>query len=168
VTWFTPHAFQVKVNTDGAACGFPGFAGFGGIFRDHPGRCLGCFAGSMGVATAVEAELQAIIHAVSMASQNGWRTLWIECDSTLALHFLSTSSLSSMPWRPCVAWENCRSTITSMHIQFSHIYRKGNQVADCFGKFWSGSWGDSLVEFMPSLCIYNFFSESIAIAKLSF
>ena len=103
VTWLTPHAFQVKVNTDGAARGSPGLAGCGGIFRDNLGCCLGCFAGSMGVATTLEAELQAIIHVVSMASQNGWRTLWIEYDSTLALHFLSTSSLSFVPWRLCVA-----------------------------------------------------------------
>ncbi|XP_062011846.1 uncharacterized protein LOC133728442 [Rosa rugosa] len=72
---------QLKVNTDGAARGTLGLAGFGGIFRDHLGNCMGCFAGSMGIATALEAELQAIIHAVLIASGKGWTSLWIECDS---------------------------------------------------------------------------------------
>ncbi|XP_062021345.1 uncharacterized protein LOC133737886 [Rosa rugosa] len=68
VNWHAPCVFQLKVNTDGAARGTPGLAGFGGIFRDHLGNCMGCFAGSMGIATALEAELQAIIHAVLIAS----------------------------------------------------------------------------------------------------
>ncbi|XP_062024349.1 uncharacterized protein LOC133740388 [Rosa rugosa] len=68
VNWHAPCAFQLKVNTDGAARGTPGLAGYGGIFRDHLGNCMGCFAGSLGIATALEAELQAIIHAVSIAS----------------------------------------------------------------------------------------------------
>ncbi|XP_061999298.1 uncharacterized protein LOC133716631 [Rosa rugosa] len=85
VNWLAPCAFQLKVNTDGAARGTPGLAGYGGIFRDHLGNFMGCFASSMGIATALEAELQAIIHAVTIASRKGWNSLWIECDSALPL-----------------------------------------------------------------------------------
>ena len=143
VIWHTPSAVQVKVNTDGAAHGAPGLAGYGGIFRDHLGNCLSCFAGSMGIATALEAELQAIISAVSMASNRGWNSLWIECDSAIVLHFLANKG-GSIPWRLSVAWDDCCNILSSMQIKFSHIYREGNQVADCLanyglnhnGQFW--------------------------------
>ncbi|KAL6142820.1 hypothetical protein ACLB2K_061096 [Fragaria x ananassa] len=134
VNWHAPNAFEFKVNTDGAARGSPGPAGYGGIFRDHWGNCMGCFAGSMGIATALEAELQAIIHAVSMASRKGWRSLWIECDSAIAIHFLANNK-SSVPWRLRADWINCCSILSSMQVRFSHILREGNQVADCLANF---------------------------------
>ncbi|KAL6218685.1 hypothetical protein ACLB2K_011895 [Fragaria x ananassa] len=68
VMWHVPSNYQVKFNTDGAARGSPGLAGFGGIFQDHLGQVLGCFSGNLGIATALEAELQAVIHAIQMAS----------------------------------------------------------------------------------------------------
>ncbi|KAL6224666.1 hypothetical protein ACLB2K_003521 [Fragaria x ananassa] len=134
VNWHAPNAFEFKVNTDGAARGSPGPAGYGGIFRDHWGNCMGCFAGSMGIATALEAELQAIIHAVSMASRKGWRSLWIECDSAIAIHFLANNK-GSVPWRLRADWINCCSILSSMQVRFSHILREGNQVADCLANF---------------------------------
>ena len=113
VNWHAPCAFQLKVNTDGAARGTPGLAGYGGIFRDHLGNCMGCFAGSLGIATALEAELQAIIHAVSIASGKGWTSLWIECDSAVAIHFLANKNYS-VPWRLSVDWVNCCTILSSM------------------------------------------------------
>jgi ribonuclease HI len=132
--WHAPPIFQVKINTDGAARGSPGLAGFGGIFRDHLGRVLGCFAGSLGIAYALEAELQAVIHAIHLASQKGWHSLWIESDSTLVIHFLS-SLKHDVPWRFSTIWFNCRAMIASMSVKVSHIYREGNQVADCLANF---------------------------------
>ncbi|KAK9934373.1 hypothetical protein M0R45_021520 [Rubus argutus] len=69
VMWHSPPIFQIKINIDGAARGSPGLADFGGIFHDHLGRVLGCFAGSLGITYALEAELQAVIHAIHLASQ---------------------------------------------------------------------------------------------------
>ncbi|KAL6144350.1 hypothetical protein ACLB2K_055044 [Fragaria x ananassa] len=134
VNWHAPNAFEFKVNTDGAARGSPGPAGYGGIFQDHWGNCMGCFAGSMGIATALEAELQAIIHAVSMASRKGWRSLWIECDSAIAIQFLANNK-GSVPWRLRADWINCCSILSSMQVRFSHIFREGNHVADCLANF---------------------------------
>ncbi|KAL6145338.1 hypothetical protein ACLB2K_056026 [Fragaria x ananassa] len=113
VNWHAPNAFEFKVNTDGAARGTPGPAGYGGMFRDHLGNCMSCFAGSMGIATVLEAELQAIIHAISMASRKGWRSLWIECDSAIAIHFLANNKCS-VPWRLRADWINCCTTLSSM------------------------------------------------------
>lgn len=65
-------------------------AGFGGIFRDHLGHVLDCLAGSLGLAYALEAELHAVIHAIHLESKKGWHSLWIESDSTVVIHFLSS------------------------------------------------------------------------------
>lgn len=57
---------------------------------------LGCFAGSLGLTSSLEAELYAVIHAVSLAIKNGSQALSIECDSSLVVHFLS-SSMAQVP-----------------------------------------------------------------------
>ncbi|XP_019433863.1 PREDICTED: uncharacterized protein LOC109340594 [Lupinus angustifolius] len=44
VRWLPPPQGWIKVNSDGAAHGYPGHAGGGGIFRDNNGDMLGCFA----------------------------------------------------------------------------------------------------------------------------
>ncbi|KAL6218793.1 hypothetical protein ACLB2K_012002 [Fragaria x ananassa] len=43
VMWHVPSIYQVKLNTNGAARGSPGLAGFGDIFRDHLGQVLVAF-----------------------------------------------------------------------------------------------------------------------------
>ncbi|KAF1877208.1 hypothetical protein Lal_00011978 [Lupinus albus] len=45
----------IKINSDGAAHGSPGFVGGGSIFRDYKGDVL------------------------------GWNTFWLECDSSLVV-----------------------------------------------------------------------------------
>ena len=82
VLWKPPSLHWVKVNTDDAARGSHGLASTGGIFRDHFGSCIGCFATSLGVATSFEAELHVVIHAVNLAWEKGWCSLRIECDSS--------------------------------------------------------------------------------------
>lgn len=100
----------------GAPRGSLGVAAFGGIFRDFTGNSLGCFAGSIGLASSLDAELRAVIHVVPLAWDKGWHSLWIECDSSLVVHLLSSSSpsLTSIPWRLLVSWHNCRVLLSSM------------------------------------------------------
>ncbi|KAM5584986.1 hypothetical protein ABKV19_004393 [Rosa sericea] len=81
-----PSIHQIKINTDGAARGSPSLAGFGAIFRDHLGRVLGCFAGNLGVTTALEAELRAVIHAIQLASHKGFESM-DQCQRKLSLLF---------------------------------------------------------------------------------
>ena len=120
VRWQTPSIFQVKINTDGAARGSPGVVGFGGIFRDHLGHVLGCFAGSLGIAYALEVELHAVVHAIHLASLKGWNSLWIESDSTLVIHFLSSLN-NNVPWCYSTIWFNCRAVLASMSVMISHV-----------------------------------------------
>lgn len=81
--WLPPPISWIKVNTDDA-----GLAGLRGIFRDHFGNCLGCFASSLGHASSLEAKLHALIHAMDLAGERGWNYLWIECecDSSVSLY----------------------------------------------------------------------------------
>ncbi|KAI9166139.1 hypothetical protein LWI28_026893 [Acer negundo] len=48
VIWSTPAPSWIKVNTDGAAMGSPGFGGCGGIFRNYRAFMKGCFAIPLG------------------------------------------------------------------------------------------------------------------------
>lgn len=52
---------QIKFNTDDVARDSYGLAGYGGIFRDHMGLSLGCFASHLGLASALEVDLQVVI-----------------------------------------------------------------------------------------------------------
>nr|XP_004309966.2 PREDICTED: uncharacterized protein LOC101295881 [Fragaria vesca subsp. vesca] len=134
--------------------------GFGGIFRDHLGQVLCCFSGNLGIATALEAELQAVIHAIQMASQRGWRSLWIESDSTLVIHFLSSFQVD-VPWRFTTEWFNCRTILTSMTVKVSHIYREGNRVADCLANFGADNAGVHWWDSYPP-CAITAYSRDLA------
>lgn len=85
INWFPPPCGRIKCNTDGAAKGFPGLAGCGGIFRDSSAAVLGCYAYSLGISSALFEELFGIILAVEMTMVKGWNKLWIECDSMIAI-----------------------------------------------------------------------------------
>ena len=91
VLWKPPSLHWVKVNIDGVGCGSLGLAGIGGIFRDHFGSCVGCFATSLRVATSVEAVLHVVIHVVNLAWEKSWHSLWIKCDTSLLVLFTSAS-----------------------------------------------------------------------------
>ncbi|XP_048422897.1 probable LRR receptor-like serine/threonine-protein kinase At4g29180 [Pyrus x bretschneideri] len=69
--WRSPSQSWIKINIDGAARGSPGVATFGGIFWDFTGHSLGCFAGSISLASSLDAELRVVIHVVSLAWYKG-------------------------------------------------------------------------------------------------
>jgi hypothetical protein len=85
VIWAPPLSGWVKCNTDGSSLGNPGIAASAGIFRNHNGDSLGCFAYNVGTATAFFAEFMGIILAVECAFERSWMHLWIESDSHLAI-----------------------------------------------------------------------------------
>lgn len=69
-------AVWIKIDTDGAANGSPGFAGCGSIFRIYRGFCKGCFSKPLGIMNAFEAELLGVITALEYAQQFNWSRLW--------------------------------------------------------------------------------------------
>ena len=65
VRWEFPSPGWVKINTDGAARGYPGLATCGGIFRGS----MCAFSGFLEVQTALVAEFYGVIHAMEEAQK---------------------------------------------------------------------------------------------------
>ncbi|KAL2476711.1 putative ribonuclease H protein family [Abeliophyllum distichum] len=84
VFWRTPPVGSYKINTDG--CVKDGVASGGGIIRDSSGQCIRAFFSFYGDCTILEAELRAILDGIILAQRLGLSVLWVESDSTLAIH----------------------------------------------------------------------------------
>ena len=74
-----------------------GLAGCVVVFRTSRGFVKGCFANLLGIAFAFEAELAAAIHAIRLAREKGWHSIWLESDSTYLVALLHSRS-SLVPW----------------------------------------------------------------------
>ncbi|KAL2540625.1 RNase H domain-containing protein [Abeliophyllum distichum] len=87
VFWRTPPVGSYKINTDG--CVNDGVASGGGIIRDSSGQCIRAFFSFYGDCTILEAELRAILDGIILAQRLGLSVLWVESDSTLAIHCIT-------------------------------------------------------------------------------
>lgn len=133
VNWYPPKCYWIKCNTDGAVKGSPGLAACGGIFKDRSAAILGCFAHNLCVSFALHAELYGAILAIEIAFRKGWRNLWLECDSALAIE--AFKSISVVPWRLRNMWLNCMALVGQINFGYSHIYIEGNVYADRLASF---------------------------------
>ncbi|XP_057774946.1 uncharacterized protein LOC130993927 [Salvia miltiorrhiza] len=129
VYWWPPVGQWIKVNTDGSAAGSPGAIAAGTVFRDKFGWVRGCFHLKCGRGYAFEAELYAVITAITIAHARGWMFLWIEADSMYVVNLLS-SRARDVPWRFVASWNRTLNLLMDMQIMVSHIYREGNAAAD--------------------------------------
>lgn len=127
VRWHRPPPSWVKVNTDGSS--FGSSSSCGGIFRDHGGKAMACFSIKLGERTAFEAELAACINAINIASDRGWKKLWLESDCTRAVDLLYSRS-TNVPEKYEGAWMRALDRLRHMEFRVTHIYREGNRVAD--------------------------------------
>ncbi|KAL2512700.1 RNase H domain-containing protein [Abeliophyllum distichum] len=87
VYWRAPLAGSAKINTDG--CVKDRFTSGGVVIRDHNRRCIRAFSAGYGDIFILEAELRAILQRIELARRMGLVDLWIETDSTLAVHCIS-------------------------------------------------------------------------------
>lgn len=71
VKWHPPPPNSIKINVDGSSYGNPGRAGFGGLLRNSVGEWLIGYSGCCGIATNINAELQAIEHGLRLAWEEG-------------------------------------------------------------------------------------------------
>ncbi|KAL2526397.1 Uncharacterized protein Adt_11451 [Abeliophyllum distichum] len=125
VYWRTPPVGSYKVNTDG--CVKDGFASGGEIIRDSSGQCVRAFFSSYGECPILEAELRAILDGIILARRIVLSPLWIEADSTLAIHCITKGG---GPWSIQATLRHIRHLLASDCDTISHIYREGKQVAD--------------------------------------
>ncbi|XP_057793119.1 uncharacterized protein LOC131009729 [Salvia miltiorrhiza] len=129
VHWWPPDVGWIKVNTDGSASGSPGLIAGGGVFRDHAAMVRGCFHTKGGSGFAFEAELLAVITAIAIAYNRGWRKLWLEADSSYVVGLLQQRTME-VPWRFINYWKETLARLQEITFRVSHIYREGNAVAD--------------------------------------
>jgi len=92
-----------KANIDGFVLG--SHASATGIFHDHMGPLLGCFASNLGNHFALVAELLGFIIVMKHSLIHGWTNLWIEGDSTSAL--LVFKNFDLVHWCFRNIWPNC-------------------------------------------------------------
>ncbi|XP_019432708.1 PREDICTED: uncharacterized protein LOC109339679 [Lupinus angustifolius] len=133
VIWLPPDQATVKINTDGAARGSPGYSAGGGIFRNHEGQTIACFACFNGCNDALFVELTAAILAIIFAHQKGWHNIWLECDSMIVVDIFYDKAIP--PWKLLSKWNHCKKLLSSMNWVATHIYREGNTCADQLANF---------------------------------
>ncbi|KAL2497408.1 Uncharacterized protein Adt_22958 [Abeliophyllum distichum] len=114
-----------KINTDG--CVKDGVASGGGIIRDSSGQCIRAFFSFYGDCTILEAELRAILDGIILAQRLGLSVLWVESDSTLAIHCIIKGG---GPWHIQATLRHIRHLLALDRNTITHIFREGNQVAD--------------------------------------
>ncbi|XP_019451876.1 PREDICTED: uncharacterized protein LOC109353976 [Lupinus angustifolius] len=133
VNWALPLMGWVKINTDGAAKGFPGHSGGGAIFRDGKGECLGCFASYFNIQDSLYAEVLAAIMVVQIDHSKGWLLIWLECDSTSVVEIFRGSK--PVPWKLSNLMNKCKKAMLEMQVKVSHIFRDDNACADRLANF---------------------------------
>ncbi|KAL8463046.1 hypothetical protein ACS0TY_033890 [Phlomoides rotata] len=98
VHWCPPHAGWYKANVDGSVSSAPGCMHVGVLFRNSRGFFVGAFYTRTGQGYPMEAELAAILHLILYAHSQGWHSLWVESNSTLAIDTV-LRKISLVPWR---------------------------------------------------------------------
>ncbi|KAL2505093.1 Uncharacterized protein Adt_20714 [Abeliophyllum distichum] len=125
VYWRAPSAGSAKINTDG--CINDGFVSSGSVIRDHTGCCIRAFFAGYGDIFILEAELRVILQGIELARRMGLVDLWIETDSTLAVHCISRGG---GPWVIQSILRRIRHLLSFDQDTIFYIFREENQVAD--------------------------------------
>ncbi|KAF9605181.1 hypothetical protein IFM89_014294 [Coptis chinensis] len=119
--WLPPAYGQIKINTDGAAKGNPGQAGYGSAFKDQDGNFLLIRGKGLDEATSFWAESIGILESVEIAIEKGWLNVWVESDVATAV---SAYTSNSMPWQMKYRWQNCMKR----HISFTSLTYGGKGI----------------------------------------
>lgn len=72
VCWKRPDTGWIALNVDGSALTNPGAAGFGGIIRNHEGRFMLGFSGSVGWSNILYAELMGLLKGMLLCWEEGY------------------------------------------------------------------------------------------------
>ncbi|XP_019431828.1 PREDICTED: uncharacterized protein LOC109338930 [Lupinus angustifolius] len=166
VIWNLPAPGWVKINSDGAAKGFPGHTGGCAIFKDNIGSCLGCFASYFNIQDSLYAEVLAAILAIQTAFSKGWHLVWLECDSSWVVEIFRGSM--AVPWKLSNLMLKCRNTMLAMQIKISHIYREGNICADKLANYGVTSRCDSWWTSLPTFILPDFHRNRLLLPNYRF
>ncbi|MCI34741.1 ribonuclease H protein, partial [Trifolium medium] len=115
-------------------------------------------------ATVLHAELFAIIIAIEQAHARGWRKLWVESDSQIAIQASKNSSI--VPWDLRNRWRNCFAR--NMRLLFSHTFREGNACADILAGMGHASTGLQWWSSLPLALSDGFFRDRCGLPNFRF
>ncbi|KAL2476811.1 Uncharacterized protein Adt_37547 [Abeliophyllum distichum] len=104
------------------------------ILGDSSGQCIRAFFSFYGDCTILEAELRALLDGIILARRLGLSVLWVESDSTLAIHCITKGG---GPWHIQATLRHIRHLLVLDMDTITHIFRESNQVADLLA---SESW----------------------------
>lgn len=127
--WKRPEKGCIKLNFDGSAKSRK--ASIGGVYRNHEGVFLLGYSERIEKATSSVAELVAAKRGLELALQNGWFNVWIEGDAKFVVDLMGKLP-AQMGSKEHVKHINEIRMLLSLlnYFDASHIYRRGNKVAD--------------------------------------
>lgn len=132
ICWTPPPPFWIKLNTDGSVV--DGRATAAGVCRDHEGAWMGGFVHNVGLCSVPMAELWGIVSGLQFAWDQGFRRVCLETNSNLAIQLLDKPVEQGHPLSSLVVM--ARSFLRrDWDIQFCHVYREANRVADDLASF---------------------------------
>jgi ribonuclease HI len=133
VIWSPPYEYQVALNVDGSSYGNPGWAGYGGLFRDHEGSWILGFSDPVSFADGLEVELLAIHNGLMLAWDIGYNDVSCRSDCKEALSLIHEPIFR--PHKYVGIIDSIKELISrDWNISFVHTYREGNQCADFMAK----------------------------------
>lgn len=129
VGWSAPNTNWIKINTDGAARGHPGFAGVGFVCRDSDARTIIALAQPLGITTALTAETWAFLLASRTTTERQWPRILFETDSENLMRLITTTT--TPPWYIAEMIKEIKNRLRQIpQVVVQHNYREGNQAAD--------------------------------------
>ncbi|KAK2646848.1 hypothetical protein Ddye_022043 [Dipteronia dyeriana] len=134
--WIPPATNLLKFNVDGSVRSSPGFAGIGGVLRNHLGKVLCFFSSYVGVYDVISAEILAIARACDLFGSRPDLVRWmliIACDSKSVVEWVTSRDIEG---------SNHEHLISHIHNSLHgfgqasvvHCPRASNSYVDCLAK----------------------------------
>ena len=158
------------MNSDGASQGNPGYAGGGGLIRDHNGKWVKGFMRNIGKTTSVAAEFWALRDGLMLAGQLGIDHLHVELDAQVVVNLvLSNKTINNSR---AALLNDCRYLLEQFqHVKVTHVFREANKCADNLAKAGCSLPGNFVVLDVPpneGLCsILNADANGLCTLRLS-
>lgn len=118
INWKFPPTCTVKVNLDGRCLGNPGPMGFRGVARDDQGNWLQGFAGFIGKATILKAELWATREVMMLINKKDRMYAIVEVDSTNVMDLLKGEDYEDHPLKALIQDYKC--IMTELKLSVNH------------------------------------------------
>ncbi|KAL4288301.1 hypothetical protein AHAS_Ahas19G0272500 [Arachis hypogaea] len=97
ISWSCPPTNWIKLNSDGASCGNPGTASYGGLLRDEMGHWVAGYYSNLRICSAFQAEIWGLLHGLKTAWELGIRRLIVDLDSKVLMDVITKENAENYP-----------------------------------------------------------------------